>query len=311
MRQLLIVTMMMLGLPCVAQHSLYNLKFKLSRKHFVDTIAIDFQYGHVTLPVSINGKTYRFMLDTGASQTTIFKETPIEGAKTIGFTVSYDALNRPDTVDKVLLPPMQIGELVLSKCQGVVRHRLRTSDHFDGIIGFDLVCKGLSMKIDVRERILVLTDIKSFFDKESGTNIAYQLDRHVPYIWVSPFAEYRERALFDTGSHHLYVMNKTNFDHALEQHGDNLEQLVVERTTGRRSRSYSGPEPVGEVVKLKLDRLLIGHYRLEQVQTETTRSGSHIGTGLLEYGAVVFLPRHRVIRLQPYPTDGESLQAQP
>ncbi|MBR4898211.1 MAG: clan AA aspartic protease [Prevotella sp.] len=311
MRQLLIAIMIMLGLPCVAQHSLYNLKFKLSKKHFVDTIAIDFQYGRITLPVSFNGKTYRFLLDTGASQTTIYKDTPIEGAKTIGFTVSYDAFNRPDTVDKVLLPPMQIGELVLTKCQGVVRHRLNTNDHFDGIIGFDLICKGLSMKIDVRERILVLTDIKSFFNREPGINIAYQLERFVPYIWVSPFTDYRELALVDTGSSQLYMMSKINFDRALEQHGDNLEQLVVGRTTGSRSRSFSGTEPMGEVVKLKLDRLLIGRYLLEQVPTETTGLNSHIGTGLLEYGSVVFLPRHRIMRFLPYPTDGESQQAKP
>lgn len=289
-----------LSLGCEAQLSHYSLKFKLSKRNFVDSIAISFEHGRLLLPVTIGGRTYRFMLDTGASQTTIYDDTPIEGAHGIGFIVSYDAQNRPDTVDKVALPTMQIGTLQLQRCQAVVQQRLGRRKDIDGILGFDLVCKGLLMKIDVRNNLLVITDRRSLFKHEAGTDVRYELRRHVPYVDVSPFSDHSERVLFDTGSPHFFMLNKQHFDSLEQQYPERIQPLVLERKTGRRSRSHYGAEPVGEIITLQLDSLCIGTLLLPDAPCETTRLGSHIGSALLERASVVFFPKRRTLRLQPY-----------
>ena len=50
----------------------YRTDFSYSPADFADTIGIDWQGGQVYVPVTVNGKQYRFLLDTGASQAVVF-----------------------------------------------------------------------------------------------------------------------------------------------------------------------------------------------------------------------------------------------
>ena len=70
----LTLALLLLSLACEAQHSPYSLKFTVSPKEFVDTIPLDYVRGQVLLPVRFGNKSYRFLFDTGASQTTLFAD---------------------------------------------------------------------------------------------------------------------------------------------------------------------------------------------------------------------------------------------
>ena len=61
----------------------------------------------------------------------------------------------------VTLPPMQLGSVAIYGCRAVVHQRAAAISSFDGILGFDLVNGGLSMKIDVPRRQLIITDRSS------------------------------------------------------------------------------------------------------------------------------------------------------
>jgi hypothetical protein len=178
--------------------------------------------------------------------------------------------------------------------------------HFDGILGFDLVCKGLSMKIDTRNNLLIITDHKRWFDKEEGYDLKYRLRPyyHTPYITIEPFKGYKEDVLFDTGSPNLYTINKEGFDQAEPVCRLQRPDLVEGRAIGSYAFGLHGREAEGEVVFLCLDSLACGRFSLHELHTKTTQGGSHIGAGLLKYGTVTLLPRRKVIRFRPY--DGNS-----
>lgn len=301
MRRLLIPLLLLLSLHCGAQHSLYDTKFKLSKKNFADSIEIDCPDGRVVLPVCIGGKVYRFLFDTGASQTTLFEDSPIEGLTSVGFTVSTDALNHVDTVRKVALPPMTIGSVMFTGCKAVVRKRILSRLNIDGIVGFDIICKGLNVKIDLRDSLFILTDKKKLFSKEPSCIISYQLNYHVPYVEASPFAGFTENVLFDTGSPFFYMMNKKSFDCAEQLHAEALSSLVVQRGDGPRTLGHSGAEAVGEVVTLQLASLCIGPHVFSEVPAFTTQGNSHIGAALLQRGALVILHKPQRFYFQPYP----------
>ena len=42
------------------------LSFDVKEKNFVDTIPIVYRYGQILMPVTIEGRVYNFLLDTGA-----------------------------------------------------------------------------------------------------------------------------------------------------------------------------------------------------------------------------------------------------
>ena len=285
----------------MAQKSIgYTLDFKLSARNFVDTIAIDYEHGQVFVPVEMGGERMRFLLDTGASQAVVYDDRPIEGCTDAGSIVSHDAIGRIDTVKMLRLPPLTIGQLTLTGCKATLQHRTVRRRNVDGIIGFDIVNKGLLMKIDVKNRQLILTDRKRFFKKEHGYDARYRLVRHVPFVTVSPFEGYSERVLFDTGSRQLYAINKQSFDKAEPLCKVQNNQQIEGRSWGRHAMGFSGTEPLGEVVFLGIDRLLWGTFAFGDVHTLTTQGGSHIGARILEYGTVTIDPRRKRMRFQPY-----------
>ncbi len=278
----------------------YSLDFTLSKHNFADTIAIEWEMGQVYVPVEMGGRRMRFLLDTGAGQTVIFDDVAVEGLKRAGHLIAYDANNRRDTVPTVVLPPLSLGTLTLTGCHALRQRRTVKRERLDGILGFDIVNRGLNLKIDVAANRLIVSDRKHFFDGEGGCKLRYKLNYHVPYVKVRPFGKYQETVLFDTGSRRLYTINKQRFDKGARKEAKVAERQVEGRSFGRHSIGHGGVEPLGEVVFLCIESLRVGTFAFDSVHTITTQGGSHVGAAILRYGAVVFNPHRRQFCFQPY-----------
>lgn len=279
----------------------YNTKsISFSKKDFVDTIRIAWEREQIYIPVQIEGRLFRFLLDTGAAQAVIYADTPVSGSKYVGKILSHDATGRMDTVQMVVLPPMTIGTVTFSGCQATIQQRPVQGRNFDGIIGFDLVNRGLYTKIDVRHQWLILTDRRHFFNGEQGIDIKYKLRYHVPYVDVSPFDSYSEPTLFDSGSRSLYAINRQSFETCAQKAGTLIDSQVEGRSVGRHAIGLSGTEPLSEVVFLNLSRLRMGDYTFSHLHTLTTMGDSHLGARVFDYGSMIFNPRKKRIRFQPY-----------
>lgn len=286
-----------------AQLARYSLDFTLSHKDFVDSIAIEWNRQQIYLPVEINGRQHRFLLDTGAGQSVIFSDTQPEGCRPAGQMIAYDANNQRDTVAVVKLPPLTLGHLTLTGLQATVQQRTANNQNIDGIIGFDIFCKGLLGKIDVAQRRLILTDRKKFFDREAGFDVRYRLNYHVPYIQVKPFERYKERVLFDTGSRCFYVMNKQSFDRGKKKNARTILTQIEGCSMGRHAMGHFGVEQRGEVVFLHLHQLYMGDFLFTDLHAITTQGGSHLGAAVLDYGSLIINPLKHRLRFLPY--DGQ------
>lgn len=289
------------GLQVHAQTARYDAKrIKPSATDFADTIAIEWEREQIFLPVVMNGCRYRFLFDTGAAQTMVYADTPVQGSTPIGHIRSHDAIGRVDTVPVVCLPPMTLGSTTFSGCRATVQQRPVGGRNCDGIVGFDIVNSGINAKIDVRNNCLILSDRKNFFNHEQGFDITYKLKYHVPYITVIPFADFREEMLFDTGSRRFITMNKGSFDLLANKTGALLESQIEGRSVGRHAIGLSGTEPRGEVVFMNLKDLRVGDCPFTDVHTITTQGGSHLGAALLNLGTLVINPKRKRLRFQPY-----------
>lgn len=284
---------------CQAQKTLHTLNFSVSAKNFVDSIPIEWENNQVYVPVEIGGQHYRFLLDTGSGHV-VYQDRPIEGCRQAGFIRSLDANNRADTVPMVVLPPMTVGTVTFTGCQATVHRHSLSGRHIDGVLGFDIIAKGIGAKIDVAARRLILTDRKGFFDKEGGFTAKYKMMNFVPYVEVSPFMGFSEPTLFDTGSPNLYRLNLQSYEKARKELGDLTFEQTEGQSKGRYAIGLHGIEPRGNVVFLALDRLRWGDYAFTDLHTVTTQGGSHIGAPMLAYGAVVFNPRKHQLRFLPY-----------
>ena len=278
----------------------YRLDFELSQRDFVDSVRIEWDRNQVYVPVTIDGQVYRFLLDTGSGQAVVYDDTPIEGCLPAGQMRSLDAIGRCDTVEVVTLPPLTLGTVTFTGCRATVQHRPVRGRSFDGIVGFDIIARGLNVKIDVRDSLMIVSDRKNFFEQEAGYEAPYKLDFHVPYIEISPFGRYKERTLFDTGSRQFYAINKGSFDQGMNGAAGMLGVQIQNISEGRHAIGNFGAEPEGEVVYMTLDAMKWGKFVFSDVETMTTQGGSHIGADILNYGAVVFNPRRKRVKFMPY-----------
>ena len=283
--------------PKLAQ---YSLDFTLSASDFVDSISIERDHGQVYVPVVIGGTTYRFLFDTGAGQAVIYDDTPIPDCQPAGIIRSFDAVGRCDTVPMVVLPPLTLGNITFTGLQATVQHRAVKRRNIDGIVGFDIIAKGLNVKIDIKSGLLILSDRKDFFNNEGGFEARYKLNYHVPYVELSPFSRFKEPTLFDTGSRRFYSINKKSFDRGMNGATDMMGVVIEDRARGRHAIGHSGTEPEGEVCYLTFDAMRLGGYVFSNVKTLTTQGGSHLGAALLDYGAVVFNGKRKRLFFQPY-----------
>ena len=300
MNKWLIILLSLLCIDADAQQALYSKKLVLSERNFADSIGIEWERNQVYVPVQINGRNYRFLLDTGAAQSVVYADTPIDGCQAAGYIRSHDATGAMDTVPMVILPPMTLGRLTISRCQATIQQRPIRMPGVDGILGFNLINSGLLAKIDVYRRLLVLTDRKKHFKEEKGIDMPYKLRYHVPYLDVNPFGRYHEMTLFDTGSRHLYVMNRTSFNRCADMTGSLIDSQVEGRSMGRHAIGHFGVEALNEVVFLCLSNLHVGRYTLHNLHTLTSQGESHLGAQLLTYGAMIINPKKKRMTLLPY-----------
>jgi len=301
-RTYLLFIALLTALSTQAQLGRYNADIRALPQDFCDTITIEWERDQIYVPVKTGGHTYRFLFDTGASQAVVFKGSPLANAPRVSSLLSHDAAGNTDTVSVVELPPLLLGHTTLYNCQATVQPRGVGARNIDGILGFDLVNSGLSLKLDIKSQRLIISDRECCFDREeNATSLRYRLSYHVPYIDIIPFGRRRERVLFDTGSRNFFSMNIDHFNVAEEQrHRFDRPYRVEGRTMGQHAIGHGGTEPMGEVVFLRLDSLGLGKCSFSQVHAITTQGGSHLGARLLRYGAVAFCPLHSRLFFQPY-----------
>lgn len=302
-----VVCLLAVLLPVMAnaQTRGYSTNFTFSQRNFADTIPIEVVDNQIFVKATAGGRVYRFCLDTGSSQGTVYASSPTRGLRALGSVVSRDAAGRSDTVSVVQLPAITIGKLTIT---GYVASLFPSTmlRAYDGIIGFDFFNKGLCCKIDTRNRRMVIADRRDFFDGETGYALHYKLKWFVPYVMVSPFKRHYDEALFDTGSNVLYTMNKQSFDeHAYKS--KNVNSQVEARVKGKLTIGNIGAERGGEVAFLKLDRLKWDDFSFLDVSAVTTQGSSKIGAAMLRYGSVIINGFRRYIRFQPY-EGGDSVK---
>ena len=286
-------------LPVHAQMYRYNLDFELSAQHFVDTIPIEFEDDQVYISAIIDGRRYRFNLDTGSSQGIAYSNGDMPYGRVLGKVQSRDANGHIDTIQAVSFPTFRIGHLTIRGYSGSLLRHHTTHPKYDACIGFDLFNKGLNAKIDTRQGYLILTDIRDFFDQESGYRFKYRLLRFVPNVRLTPYPGCSDEALFDTGSRRLYVMGSHSLS-LFEEKVPAIASQVEGRSHGHRAIGTFGTERADQVSFLWLDGFQLGDYFFNDYHTMTTQGYSRIGGELFRYGSLIVNPRRKRFTFQPY-----------
>lgn len=290
---------------CLVIITLHSTLSTLNSKTLTDTIPLTFEYNMPVVKAEINGKPRRFLLDTGSSASLMMMGTgdiyemagdsveveDADGAKSqTGYTQAYFRLGKFEGRKNFYFMPY--NELL---------HGL-----FDGILGMDyLEYMGVVVKIDVRQRHLIVTTDKRFFNHEKRKKTRYKRDKtdRLPKVIVRMNRRFKvKNVLFDTGFNEMLELRMEDFERLMNsKHGAPFREQLKEAT-------YAGNQGTALQAKDSVGRINLHLGELEALKTKVHDADAHaeetseskLGAALLRYGAVIIDAKRRRICFEPY-----------
>ena len=244
------------------------------------------------LPVVINNKTYRFLLDTGAPNVIskrVLNELNIQNSLKINVS---DANNKSDTMELVSVNSIQIGNLNFENNVALVsdldNHFILKCFQMDGFIGSNLFHKSV-VKISLKnKKIIVTNDIKKLNPISKPSKLLLIGQQKSPYIQVDYSSDKKNRVveevLIDTGMGGFFEMSQNAFSILSKENV--LEEIA--RATGSSGIGLFGSSPEKEQILFRTSFYKLNQTTFENLIANTTDdNNSRIGLDLLLHGDVI------------------------
>jgi hypothetical protein len=203
----LLITTLVTTTPVLSQNLIKTATtpVSFSKRDFVDTIKIKVIDGAVVVPVEIEGRIRHFLFDTGSPLGLWHGQKETWMKQVTADSLTFGDINKKSRNQIIYqFPTIKMGNLQIDNYPMIVEDAMSEfiCNRFDGVIGFNLVGKGLSFKLDTKDSLLIVTDRKKFFaEEEKGQPTAkYKMKRaYCPLVYVETPVGWVE-TVFDTGA---------------------------------------------------------------------------------------------------------------
>ena len=280
-----------------------------SKRDFADTIKIKVIEGAVVVPVEIEGRIRHFLFDTGSPLGLWQGQKEAWMRQLMADSLLFGDSNknrRHKTIYQI--PTMKMGNLQIENYPMIVEDAMKDylCGRFDGVLGFNLVGKGLSFKLDTKDSLLIVTDRKKFFaEEEKGQPTAkYRMKRaYCPLVYVdSPFGWIE--MVFDTGALNTWLaLSQEDLDRWFQKNPKKRKLLddltLLTDTTINTSAGLYGLSTdtlVGRL--LHFPTIKIGELPVNDLYVTTAYKTMRIGSALLKHASLIIdAPRKRFVFL--------------
>jgi hypothetical protein len=272
---------------CFAQNISVN-KGNTQEQNYYSEIQFEYVNGKIIIPVIINEITYRFLLDTGASNLITKKLASILNPKSLQEIKVDDANDNKSIMKVVELPNLTIGNIVFENSVA-----LSSNDennlffdcfNLDGFIGSNLLRNSI-IQIDIKNKNLMITNdaTKLKLNKKKSLTLSLIGIQSSPYIWIKLKGEKsgKEQVLLDTGMKGFYGVSSRNYSLFKDE---KIFKLLA-YGTGTESIGIFGNSNNTTQQSLVLPKMEIANSNFLNISTITTNDdNSKIGIELFEKG---------------------------
>ncbi|NNT71532.1 clan AA aspartic protease [Flavobacterium sp. IMCC34852] len=279
----------------------------IKEKEYYEEIDIEVVHHKIIIPVTINNKVCKFLLDTGAPNlitSRLAKEINPENIKKIPIS---DANNQVDTMNMVSIKSIKLNNLNFENNAVLVtdleEHFILKCYKIDGFIGSNLF-KNSILKVSLKNKKITVTDnIRKLNVKSKGTKLTLLGQQKSPFIEIILTGENGEKgyehALIDTGMDGFYEMSNRAYSTFSK------EKIVSERykSFGTSNIGLFGAPPPKAQILLSAKSLRINQTDFENLITTTMDDdNSRLGLDLLEYGDIIIDFKNKKFYLESTPT---------
>ncbi len=307
----IIYLLLMITIPVFGQDELLNFK-GTNAKNYYEEVTFEYIGDKIIVPVEIEGKTYRFLFDTGAPcmiskeiyeliQSKILKQTEIEDTNQINKNINFTSLKKLKFGSVVFenLPVIiyDFNSVLALKCFNL-----------DGVIGGNLFANSI-FQIDLSQKKIRFTDNieKLHLNQKKSSDIKLKEPQKSPYINIGLAGRKKdeegnimgitEDVLLDTGANGFYSLSKRIYNLFHKNH--DICNIIAE-STGASSVGMNGIPSRKKHLKTHINAIKINDLIVENVITKTDNDEySKIGTDILKYGIVTLDYKNKKFYFNP------------
>lgn len=282
-----------------------------SKKNFADTIKVNITDGAVIVPVEIEGMKKHLLFDTGSPLGLWIGEKENWMKQITTDSLYLGDINKKQRNQIIYqVPTIKLGDLSIESYPMIVDDAMSgfICNRFDGVIGFNLVGKGLSFKLDTKDSLLIITDIKDFFaDENKGYPTAkYKMKQfyHPSVIVDTPLGSLE--TVFDTGALNTWYDLPQEYLERWFQKSPKiskvLDNLTIQTdTTIRASVGIYGLDIDTLVGRfLHFPTIKIGKLPVNDLYVTTTHKTSRIGSAILKHMSLIIDASRQQFVFQPH-----------
>jgi predicted aspartyl protease len=263
----------------------------INLKEYYEVIPYETEIGKIILPVTINNKTYRFLLDTGAPNlfsTELLKEINVAEGDSINVN---DANNQDQKMKFAVVPQLKIGNLVFENQAGLIynfeEHNLLSCYKIDGFIGSNLLRNSIIKMNGANKTIIITNKIKSLKIDKKPIKMKLYGNQKSPFVELKFVGKNNEKAsdmvLVDTGMDGLYDMSKRAY--TIFENSKIFEALYT--ATGIGDSGLFGAGDSSEQKLLEIENANLNQQIINNIMVSTTSDdNSRIGLDFLKYGDI-------------------------
>ena len=257
-------------------------------KDYLEEIPYELVKEKIFIPVKIEGKTYRFILDTGAANVISKEIYDLIKPKFLESLPIKDVNEKVKNLKVVLLKELEIGTTTFEQTATLVydfnSNPVLKCLGADGFIGSNMLRNSI-LQIDSDKKLVLITDNINMLsvNKKEYNKIQLSETQSTPYVVLNLKGKNRDRdlVLVDTGDNSLFDISKSHYNIFKEE---DIFKILGE-SEGASGAGVFGGASKHKHFKLLLPSLEIGGVELKNIITETTDDqNSKIGAELLQYG---------------------------
>ena len=286
---LLLLTVIYLS-PCeiAGQRVKFN-RGKVKGSSYYSEIPYELVKGKIIIPVRIEGKQYRFLLDTGAPNLISYHLKEQLTVKELSSIRINDSNDNRKYLDVVKGPLLELGGVEFKDTPTVVtdQHSNQIFDCFglDGIIGSNMLRNSL-LQIRSKDSLIIITDDPDKLSLDANyIRLSKSSNQSSPYIRIQMFGSEKvsDAVLFDTGMQGFFDLSYEDYQSTktYELYSD------IVSAEGHKGIGLFGPSKKSKFIRASVNKMELAGVSFMNVPTiSTTSDHSRIGSELCEYGTV-------------------------
>ncbi len=283
--RILLATMIALGISSCAVKWMDTIRYgSIGSTDFSETVEVTLESRLIFVPVQINGKSYRFLLDSGA---------PFSISKEIQDELQYKEISKGHIVDsdfnRIAVKVVQVDSLHIGSVpflnQTAFIGDFKASPtlkclNIDGILGSNLM-RHCNWVIDQENSVITLTSVLEDWAKEDAKVIPFSADSQFDIMLdIDAGASVITNIELDYGSNGAITLPKSVFDSL--QAKEEFAGVMMDR--GVKQTGLVGTPVEIERKSVIIDSVGFGDVRLNNVEIKTGKSGllgNHFLSGFL------------------------------